>query len=372
MEVKIRINLSNHLAYSDYKVSEIPTWEFQLAWGAGISDMFSKLRFLTLFNICVLLLIASRFVCLLHLIHDRCPENMIEGSELKDIGSIPDDSRPDEIPKRIHQVFFNIEKSAMPQAWQDGQASIKRMNPDYEYILWSADMAYELLEKHYSWFLPTFESYAYPVMKFDAIRYIILYHYGGIYIDLDYGAEKDFNKLLAFPAWIPKTFPVGVSNDLMAAKAKHPFFWQVITSLKGNKKNMLLPYATVMFSTGSLYLSIELQKYQSHMAADDNRVRIAYPSLIYQGDGKRTFSHLKGSSWHRADAEYLVYLYKHGWVIFCLASLGAFVYISLQLLLYRILFNRRWQSMWCRLGRNVGNTLFFSSDKIPKSSDKEA
>lgn len=37
----------------------------------------------------------------------------------------------------------------------------------------------------YPWFLETFDSYPYPIQRADAIRYFVLHHFGGIYIDLD-------------------------------------------------------------------------------------------------------------------------------------------------------------------------------------------
>ena len=37
----------------------------------------------------------------------------------------------------------------------------------------------------YPWFLETFDNYQFPIQRADAIRYFVLAHYGGIYIDLD-------------------------------------------------------------------------------------------------------------------------------------------------------------------------------------------
>jgi mannosyltransferase OCH1-like enzyme len=37
----------------------------------------------------------------------------------------------------------------------------------------------------YPWFLETFDGYVYPIQRADAIRYFVLHHFGGIYIDLD-------------------------------------------------------------------------------------------------------------------------------------------------------------------------------------------
>jgi len=39
--------------------------------------------------------------------------------------------------------------------------------------------------KEYPWFLETFDSYPYNIERADVIRYFALYHFGGIYLDLD-------------------------------------------------------------------------------------------------------------------------------------------------------------------------------------------
>jgi inositol phosphorylceramide mannosyltransferase catalytic subunit len=43
----------------------------------------------------------------------------------------------------------------------------------------------EFIAKEYPWFLETFDGYKYPIQRADSIRYFVLVHYGGIYIDLD-------------------------------------------------------------------------------------------------------------------------------------------------------------------------------------------
>lgn len=45
----------------------------------------------------------------------------------------------------------------------------------------------------YPWFLETFDTYRFPIQRADAIRYFILAHYGGVYIDLDDVREKSLS-----------------------------------------------------------------------------------------------------------------------------------------------------------------------------------
>jgi mannosyltransferase OCH1-like enzyme len=51
--------------------------------------------------------------------------------------------------------------------------------------LWTDELSMEFIAREYPWFLETFQNYPYPIQRADAIRYFVLAHYGGIYIDLD-------------------------------------------------------------------------------------------------------------------------------------------------------------------------------------------
>ncbi len=46
-------------------------------------------------------------------------------------------------------------------------------------------MSRELIATEYPWFLNTFDNYSEPIQRADAIRYFVLAHFGGVYLDLD-------------------------------------------------------------------------------------------------------------------------------------------------------------------------------------------
>lgn len=112
-------------------------------------------------------------------------------------GTIND--RPQLIPKIIHQTYIN---ESIPEIWQEPQQTCLDLHPDYEYKLWTDKKAREFIANEYAttpqpqehqaltilrypWFLETFDGYPYPIQRADAIRYFVLHHFGGIYIDLD-------------------------------------------------------------------------------------------------------------------------------------------------------------------------------------------
>ena len=60
-------------------------------------------------------------------------------------------------------------------------------------MLWTDADSRKFLVEHYPWFVPIFDAYPYPIQRADAIRYFILHHFGGIYMDLDVGCLRRFD-----------------------------------------------------------------------------------------------------------------------------------------------------------------------------------
>lgn len=214
--------------------------------------------------------------------------------------------------------------------------SLKLHSPRSEYILWTDQSSRDFIEQHYPWFLDTFDGYRWPIQRADAIRYFVLYHYGGVYFDLDVGCLRRFDPLLQYQVVLPKTIPVGVSNDLMFSAKGHPFMEQAIRYLITFDHSYIMNYPTVMFSTGPMFLSAQYGLYTaSHPFTSDNPggdVRIL-PKSLYGKNAKveeapnAFVSHHYGSSWHSDDAAFILFLGHSGmrlmWVGVFVLILGA-------------------------------------------------
>jgi mannosyltransferase OCH1-like enzyme len=98
-----------------------------------------------------------------------------------------------EFPKRIFQTWKNKSPPKKMAYWAETWRS---NNPDYEYVLWDDADNRRFVAEKFQWFLPTYDSYDKEIKRADAIRYMYLYTYGGIYADLDFECLKPFNALL--------------------------------------------------------------------------------------------------------------------------------------------------------------------------------
>lgn len=181
-------------------------------------------------------------------------------------------------------------------------------------MLWTDAASRDFIAENYPWFLDTFDRYPYNIQRADAIRYFVLYHYGGIYMDLDIGCHRPLDPLLIHHVILPKTIPVGLSNDLMFSTERHAFLEQAIHNLIAFDYNWILNYPTVMFSTGPMFLSMQYGQYISHHGtAADSEIRVL-PRSLYGKNAKpgeaphSFFSHYYGSSWHADDAAFIGFL----------------------------------------------------------------
>lgn len=92
------------------------------------------------------------------------------------------------IPKIIHQIWLG---SPLPDVYKKWQASWLKLNPDWEYILWTDDTikGLELYNKDY------FDKAINWGEKANILRYEILYQFGGVYADMDFECLKSFDVL---------------------------------------------------------------------------------------------------------------------------------------------------------------------------------
>lgn len=61
----------------------------------------------------------------------------------------------------------------------------KEHHPDWEYCFWNKEAIEKFMDEYFPELIPIYNEFRYPVQRWDAIRYLILYHIGGLYVDLE-------------------------------------------------------------------------------------------------------------------------------------------------------------------------------------------
>eukprot|EP00158_Paraphelidium_tribonemae_P006299 Partr_v1_DN27766_c1_g1_i4_m67246 putative Mannosyl phosphorylinositol ceramide synthase SUR1 len=212
------------------------------------------------------------------------------------------------IPRIIHQTFGG--DRTLPEAWDRARKSCLDRHQDWQYMFWTDESARAFLSEEFPDALANYDAYPYAIQRVDAIRYYILFKYGGFYLDMDVGCRKEMEPLRRYPAIFPQTQPLGVSNDFMASTTGHPFFRRLIDKLPAFNHRYGSKYPTVMISTGPIFVDSQLFEYAKSTGNSINSTFVVMPSELYGGHKESFFYHVPGSSWHGSDTVVIMQIYQ--------------------------------------------------------------
>lgn len=164
----------------------------------------------------------------------------------------------DDVPKIIFQTW---KTKNVPHAWQEAQASVQKKNPGFKYVFLTDADNEAIVRDYFPSFLQTYQGLAYGIQRADTIRYILLYLYGGIYLDLDYVAIKAFDKIKLDPGkqvgLISSSNASKVlTNSFLISKPSAPFWLECLEEIKQAKPIWAITkHIEVMSTTGPLMIN---------------------------------------------------------------------------------------------------------------------
>jgi mannosyltransferase OCH1-like enzyme len=106
------------------------------------------------------------------------------------INKKPQTPIPGKIPQHIHQIFFYETSSQLPDKLVKAKNSWIQYHPNYTYTLWNKTSINSLLQREYPFLKKLYDSYGHWVRRADVARYLVLYHYGGWYVDMDVACRR--------------------------------------------------------------------------------------------------------------------------------------------------------------------------------------
>ena len=215
------------------------------------------------------------------------------------------------IPKIIHQTW---KTNVVPEKWEDAVESCKTTNSEYKYILWTDEMMEQFVEKEYPDFLNVYKSYPHNIQRCDAFRYLVLYKYGGIYLDMDIVCKVKLNAFLKYDFVLPKSSNVSSSftNSFLMVIPKHPFIKFCIDNLPSyvDAYSYFGNHLHIMNSTGPLFLTNMIDKYgrqnitNMYVLTNDEFAGDCNACTENTCDGGVYFKHIQGHSWHSFDSTF--------------------------------------------------------------------
>lgn len=209
------------------------------------------------------------------------------------------------IPKIIHQTW---KTETIPERWKDGVDSCKKIHKGYRYILWTHQTMEKFVRKFYPDFFPTYRDYSHDIQRCDAFRYLVLYKYGGIYLDLDIICKKKLDDFLHYDFVVARSpnIPSAYINAFYMVIPKHPFIRFCIEELPKYKDHSFSWFGNashVFHSTGPLFLKQMVHEYGKNKISNAhfmNRAEFSGDCRLCNMDyceGGEYFKQIVGRSW---------------------------------------------------------------------------
>lgn len=188
------------------------------------------------------------------------------------------------IPKIIHNIWIQG-YTELPEKNKANQIKIKKLNPDWEFIIWDNSMILQLLEK-YPKLLNLYKNpnklsggITKEATQSDIARYIILKEYGGLYYDLDFECVSSLNDLFEKATENKETVYIA-SSKIDFLDYIWPFFKpQFCSCFMGFQKNH--PIWDKVIS----YIEKASDKYSIGQAIDKMLQESDYPILVFERIG---------------------------------------------------------------------------------------
>ncbi|MEU6555906.1 glycosyltransferase [Streptomyces sp. NPDC046915] len=187
------------------------------------------------------------------------------------------------IPDLIHQTWKDTDVPPEWEAWAD---SWRQRHPGWGYRLWTDADNRAFLQEHYPWFLPVYDGYPEAIMRADAIRYFLLDHFGGLYVDLDFECLRPVDDILDGHELVLGCEPEAhtrlllarrrgfgriVGNAFIASRPGHPFWAHVHQQLVGSHKS-----SSALDATGPFFLTRAIDS-----VPDPASITVLGPEVLY-------------------------------------------------------------------------------------------
>jgi len=120
-------------------------------------------------------------------------------------------------------------------------ANIRLLNPDYEYLFFDEERVQAFIDREFLQYRTVFDSFQYPIQRYDFFRYLAVLRHGGFYFDLDVLLASGLSDLLEFGCVFPfegltfshylrthHNMDWEIGNYAFGAAAGHPFLEAII------------------------------------------------------------------------------------------------------------------------------------------------
>jgi mannosyltransferase OCH1-like enzyme len=171
------------------------------------------------------------------------------------------------IEKNILQTWKS--KSSIPENFRYWSGTIRDLNPQFSYYFWDDGDNRTFIETNYPWFLDVYDKYPLEIYRVDAVRYFWLYHFGGVYIDMDSECLRPLGDLCEDNTGVvlgrmghDESFVHSIPNAVMMSSSRERFWLYVIHLMMSSQGARKHPEDL----TGSILLKAAVDAFQGETA----------------------------------------------------------------------------------------------------------
>jgi mannosyltransferase OCH1-like enzyme len=172
------------------------------------------------------------------------------------------------IPKILHRMWLDktiLNNEHAPKKYDRFIKSFDEHNPDFRVMFWNMDKVKKLFDQNseIAKYKETWYNLPHHIQKCDMARFIILYLYGGLYVDLDFMCFKNLTPLLNRDLLLVLEPPehseiwmdpiqARLYNGFIGSVPKHPFWLDWLDFIVASLKKT----SDVMYTTGPVNFRI--------------------------------------------------------------------------------------------------------------------
>lgn len=142
------------------------------------------------------------------------------------------------IPKILHQTWKN---NILPDYFTALSNTWKKKHPNWKYIFWTDVENRKFIKDYFPYFLKRYDEFPFEIQRVDAVRYFILYKYGGVFVDMDFECMSNIDDLIDSNGCIFGLEPDHhcerfsrafiICNAFMGCNANNSFFKEICNTL---------------------------------------------------------------------------------------------------------------------------------------------
>jgi len=172
------------------------------------------------------------------------------------------------IPKKIHFIFLAKDET-MPEVFDYCVNRAKELHPGWEINFYNEDDAQRIIRNHFPELKDLYNSFPLNVQRADILRLLVVYLYGGFYLDLDIYCLKNLEPLLNFHVVLGEEKhlrrevctafglknPKRIANYMFGSIPKHRFWLGFLNEIMNKSLVEIKDENDILESTGALLLT---------------------------------------------------------------------------------------------------------------------